>query len=206
MADKTDSAGTNGNGSNGRGQARLHKYYLEQVRPRLQEEFGFSTPMRVPKIVKVVVNVGIGEVSKDAKLLDAVMNEIGIITGQRAVVRRSKKAIANFNLREGMPVGVSVTLRRARMYEFLDRLINVAMPRIRDFRGLPAKSFDGRGNYTLGLKEQLVFPEIDYDKIPKVHGMDVTIVTSTNRDDEGLALLREMGMPFRNITPVIVQA
>ena len=206
MAEQNESTASNGNGTNGRTAPRLQTYYTEQVRPRLQEEFDFTTPMRVPRLVKVVINVGMGEASKDAKLLDSVINELGLITGQRAVVRRSKKAIANFNLREGMPIGASVTLRRERMFEFLDRLINVAIPRIRDFRGLPTKSFDGRGNYTLGIKEQLVFPEIDYDKIQKVHGMDITIVTSTDRDDEGLALLREMGMPFRNVTPVIVQA
>jgi large subunit ribosomal protein L5 len=185
---------------------RLRQYYDNTVRDRLQQEFGFSSPMQVPKLEKIVINVGVGEAVKNAKLLDSVVAEVGQITGQRPVVRRAKKAISNFGLRQGMPVGVSVTLRRERMYEFLDRLINVAMPRIRDFRGLPTRSFDGRGNYTMGVKEQLIFPEISYDKIQQLHGMDITFVTSTDRDDEGLALLRELGMPFRGTTPVLVTA
>lgn len=185
---------------------RLREYYENTVRERLQQEFGFSSPMQVPKLEKIVINVGVGEAVKNAKLLDSVVAEVGQITGQRPVVRRAKKAISNFGLRQGMPVGVSVTLRRERMYEFLDRLINVAMPRIRDFRGLPTRSFDGRGNYTMGVKEQLIFPEISYDKIQQLHGMDITFVTSTDRDDEGLALLRELGMPFRGTTPVLVTA
>jgi len=180
---------------------RLEQHYHERVRAKLQEEFGYANPMQVPRLEKVVINVGIGEASKNAKLLDSVVTELGQITGQKPVVRRAKKAISNFQLREGMPVGVSVTLRRDRMYEFLDRLIAVAIPRIRDFRGLSTRSFDGRGNYTFGVKEQLIFPEISYDKIEKVHGMDITIVTSATRDDEGLALLRELGMPFRGTTP-----
>ena len=181
---------------------RLQNYYEEQVRPRLQSEFGFSSPMQVPRLEKIVINVGLGEASKNPKLLDAVVTEVGQITGQKPVVTRAKKAISNFSLREKQPVGVSVTLRRERMFEFLDRFIHVAMPRIRDFRGVSTRSFDGRGNYTLGIKEQLVFPEIDYDKVEKIHGMDITIVTSTNRDAEALALLRELGMPFRGETPV----
>lgn len=185
---------------------RLQRYYEEQVHPKLLQEFGYSTPMQVPRLAKIVINVGIGEASKNAKLMDSVVEELGLITGQRPVVRRAKKAIANFNLREGMPIGASVTLRRDRMYEFLDRFINVATPRIRDFRGLPERSFDGRGNYTLGVKEQLIFPEIDIEKVQQVHGMDITFVTSTNRDDEGRALLREMGMPFRGTIPVQVNA
>jgi large subunit ribosomal protein L5 len=185
---------------------RLQRYYNEQVRPRLLEEFGFDSPMQIPRVEKVAINVGVGEAVKNPKLLESAVSELEAITGQRPVLRRAKKAISNFSLREGMPIGAAVTLRRVRMYEFLDRLINVAMPRIRDFRGIPTKSFDGRGNYTLGVKEQLIFPEIEYDKVDRVHGMDITIVTTTNRDDEALALLREMGMPFRGITPVLVEA
>jgi large subunit ribosomal protein L5 len=185
---------------------RMQKYYQEQVRARLQEQFGFSSPMQVPRLEKIVLNVGLGEASKNAKLLDSVVQELGLITGQKPTIRRAKKAISNFGLREGMPVGVTVTLRRERMYEFLDRFISVAVPRIRDFRGLPTRSFDGRGNYTLGVKEQLIFPEIDYDKVQKIHGMDISFVTSAAKDEEGLALLRELGMPFRGETPVQVTA
>ncbi len=185
---------------------RLQRYYEDTVKGKLQEEFGFSTPMRLPRLEKIVINVGLGEATKNSKLLDSVIDELGLITGQKPVIRKAKKAISNFGLREGMPVGVSVTLRRERMYEFLDRSVNVALPRVRDFRGLSTKSFDGRGNYTLGAKEQLIFPEIEYDKIMQVHGMAITFVTSTNRDDEGMALLREMGMPFRGTTPVLVNA
>jgi large subunit ribosomal protein L5 len=185
---------------------RLQKYYEDQVRPRLQQQFGFSSPMQVPRLEKIVLNVGIGEAAKNAKLLDSVVEEIGLITGQKATIRKAKKAISNFGLREGMPVGVTVTLRRDRMFEFLDRFINVAVPRIRDFRGLPTRSFDGRGNYTLGIKEQLIFPEIDYDKVTKIHGMDISFVTTGAKDEEGMALLRELGMPFRGETPVQVTA
>jgi large subunit ribosomal protein L5 len=185
---------------------RLQGYYEDKVRAKLQGEFGFVSPMQVPRIEKVTINVGVGEGPKNPKLIEAVVSELGTITGQKPVVTKAKKAISNFSLREGTPVGVTVTLRRERMYEFLDRLINVAMPRIRDFRGVPTRSFDGRGNYTMGVKEQLIFPEIDYDKVEKIHGMDITIVTSTSRDDEALALLREMGMPFRGELPVIVEA
>lgn len=185
---------------------RLRKYYLEQVRPKLSQEFGYGSPMEVPALDKIVINVGIGEAGKNAKLLESVIEEIGLITGQRPLIRRAKKAISNFGLREGMPVGVSVTLRRERMWEFLDRFVNVAVPRIRDFRGLPSKSFDGRGNFTIGIREQLIFPEIDYDKVEKIHGMDISFVTTAKRDDQGMALLRELGMPFRGETPVIVKA
>ena len=185
---------------------RLQRFYQDTVRGRLQEQFGFETPMRVPRLAKITINVGLGEASKNPKLLEKVVAEIGAITGQKAVVTKAKKAISNFGLREGVPVGVTVTLRRDRMWEFLDRLINVAMPRIRDFRGVPTRSFDGRGNYTMGVKEQLIFPEIDYDKVEKIHGMDITFVTTTNRDDEALALLRELGMPFRGESPVQVAA
>jgi len=185
---------------------RLKSVYRERVREKLQSEFNYSSPMEIPVLEKIVINVGIGEAAKNAKLLESVVEEIRLITGQQPVIRRAKKAISNFGLREGLPVGVSVTLRREWMWEFLDRFINVAVPRIRDFRGLPTKSFDGRGNYTIGIKEQLIFPEIDYDKILKLHGMDITFVTSAGRDDEGLALLRELGMPFRGSIPVTVNA
>jgi large subunit ribosomal protein L5 len=200
--------GDNGNGNGGgpKVKPRLQTWYEEAVRGRLQEQFGFGTPMQVPRLEKITINVGLGEASKNPKLLEAVVNEIGAITGQKPVVTKAKKAISNFGLREGVPVGVTVTLRRDRMWEFLDRLINVSMPRIRDFRGVPTRSFDGRGNYTMGVKEQLIFPEIDYDKVEKVHGMDITFVTSTTRDDEALALLRELGMPFRGESPVQVAA
>ncbi len=183
---------------------RLQKHYEERVHQRLMEEFGYKNPFQVPRIEKVVINVGLGEAPRNPKLLDSVVEELALITGQRPVVTRARKSISNFALREGMPIGVKVTLRRARMYEFLDRLINVAIPRIRDFRGVPTRSFDGRGNYTLGIKEQLIFPEIEYDKVEKIHGMDIVIATTARRDDEAMALLREMGMPFRGETPVVV--
>ena len=177
--------------------ARLQTHYDTNVRKALAKEFGFTNPHQVPRIVKIVLNVGFGEGAKQSKALDAIVTELGQITGQKAMVTRAKKSIANFNLREGLAVGASVTLRGARMYEFLDRFISVAVPRIRDFRGLPTKSFDGRGNYTFGVKEQMIFPEIDYDKVERIHGMDITIVTDAGRDDVAMALLREMGMPFR---------
>ncbi len=185
---------------------RLQEYYETRVAPRLAEELGLKNPMRVPRIEKIVVNVGLGEAPKNPKLLESVVEELGKITGQRPVVTRARKSISNFSLREGMAIGAKVTLRGARMYEFLDRLVNVAIPRIRDFRGVPSRSFDGRGNYTLGIREQMIFPEIDYDKVQKIHGMDIVIVTTTNRDDEAYALLREMGMPFRGATPVLYGA
>lgn len=183
---------------------RLQQYYEGPVRERLGRQFGFDNPYRVPRIEKIVVNVGLGEAPKNQKLLDSVLEELGQITGQKAVVTRARKSISNFSLREGMPIGAKVTLRGARMYEFLDRLINVAIPRIRDFRGVPNRSFDGRGNYSLGIREQLIFPEIVYDKVNEVHGMDIVFVTTTDRDDEAYALLREMGMPFRGEQPVLV--
>lgn len=186
------------------GTPRLQLYYEKTVRAKLQQQFGLTNPHQVPRLVKVVLNVGLGEAPKNPKALDAVVEELMLITGQRPVVTRAKKAIANFGLRAGMPIGATLTLRRARMYEFLDRFINVAIPRIRDFRGLPSRSFDGRGNYTLGIKEQMIFPEIDFDKVEKIHGMDITIVTTAARDDLALALLRELGWPFRGETPVIV--
>jgi large subunit ribosomal protein L5 len=183
---------------------RLREHFERVVRPRLMQEFGFTNPHQVPRLLKIVINVGAGQAPKTPKLLDAVVAELGAITGQRPVVTRAKKSIANFSLRQGMAIGAAVTLRGARMWEFLDRFINVAVPRIRDFRGLNARSFDGRGNYTIGLKEQMVFPEIDYDKVEKIHGMDITMVTSAGRDDLAMALLRELGMPFRGQTPVAV--
>ncbi|MGK7310985.1 MAG: 50S ribosomal protein L5 [Candidatus Longimicrobiales bacterium M2_2A_002] len=183
---------------------RLQKHYEQRVSPRLMEEFDLDNVHRVPRIEKIVVNVGAGEASQNPKILDTVVEELGAITGQKPVVTRARKAISNFGIREKMPVGAKVTLRRARMYEFLDRLINVALPRTRDFRGVPTRSFDGRGNYTLGVKEQVVFPEIDYDEVDEVHGMDVVIVTTTPKDDEAYALLKELGMPFRGETPIVV--
>src|SRR3989440_1416341 len=165
-----------------------------------------KNPHEMPKLVKIVLNVGMGEESKTPKAPEAAVVELAAITGQQPVVTRAKKAIANFNLREVMPVGCSVTLRAARMFEFLDRFITIAVPRMRDFRGLPTDSFDGRGNYTIGIKEQMIFPEIDYDKVEKIHGMDITFVTSAGRDDTALALLRELGMPFRGEAPVAVVA
>jgi large subunit ribosomal protein L5 len=183
---------------------RLQTHYDSRVRDKLTEEFGYSNPFQVPRIEKVVINVGLGEAPKNAKLLDAIVEELTRITGQKPVVTKARKSISNFSLREGMSIGAKVTLRGARMYEFLDRLINVAIPRIRDFRGVPSRSFDGRGNYTLGVKEQMIFPEIDYDKVQQIHGMDIVMVTTTEKDAEALALLREMGMPFRGTSPVLV--
>src|SRR6266511_373957 len=186
--------------------ARLWDFYEQQVRAKLQQQFGFGNPHEIPKLKKIVLNVGMGDAPKNPKGLEAATAELAAVTGQHPVVTRAKKAIANFNLREGMPVGCSVTLRAARMYEFLDRFISIALPRMRDFRGLPTDSFDGRGNYTIGIKEQMIFPEIDYDKVEKIHGMDITFVTSAGRDDTALALLRELGMPFRGEAPVAVVA
>ena len=181
--------------------ARLMDFYEQQVRAKLQQQFTFKNPHQIPRLKKIVLNVGMGDASKNPKGLDAAVAELAAITGQHPVVTRAKKAIANFNLREGQAIGCAVTLRGGRMYEFLDRFISIAVPRMRDFRGLPTKSFDGRGNYTLGIKEQMIFPEIDYDKVERIHGMDITFVTSAGRDDTALALLRELGMPFRVETP-----
>lgn len=183
---------------------RLLAHYEQHVRAKLTQEFGFANPHEVPRLLKIVLNVGVGEANKTPKLLDTIVAELGTITGQRPVMTRAKKSVANFNLREGQAIGAAVTLRGARMWEFLDRFINVSVPRIRDFRGLPTRSFDGRGNYSLGLKEQMIFPEVDFDKVEKIHGMDVTFVTSAGRDDTALALLRELGMPFRGTIPVTV--
>jgi large subunit ribosomal protein L5 len=183
---------------------RLHDYYQQRVRPKLAQQFGFRNAHQIPKLVKIVLNVGMGDAPKNPKGLEAAVAELASITGQHPVVTRAKKSIANFNLRQGMAVGCAVTLRGARMYEFLDRFISIALPRMRDFRGLPTDSFDGRGNYTIGIKEQMIFPEIDYDKVDKIHGMDITLVTTAGRDDTALALLRELGMPFRGEAPVAV--
>ncbi len=186
---------------------RLKEYYETTLRQRLMQQFGYTNTHEIPKLEKIVVNVGLGEAVKQPKLLDSVVTELGLITGQRAVRTRAKKSISNFGLREGQEIGASVTLRGARMWEFLDRLLNVAMPRIRDFRGVNTRSFDGRGNFSLGLKEQVIFPEINYDQVEQVHGLDITFVTSTPRDDQAFALLRELGMPFRgDDKPIVVNA
>ena len=176
---------------------QLKTFYTDKVIPKLMKQFEYGNIHQVPKLVKVTVNRGLGEASQNAKALEASVAELATITGQRPVVTRAKKAIAGFKIRQGMPVGAMVTLRSERMYAFLNRLINLTLPRIRDFRGVSGKSFDGRGNYTLGLREQLIFPEIEYDKIDQIRGMDVTIVTSASTDEEGRALLKELGMPFR---------
>ena len=176
---------------------RLKQKYQEKIVPKLMEQFGYSNVHQVPKLVKVTVNRGLGEAAQNAKALEASLAEIATITGQKPVVTRAKKAIAGFKIRQGMPVGIMVTLRSERMYAFLDRLLNLALPRIRDFRGVSPKSFDGRGNYTLGVREQLIFPEVDYDSIDQIRGMDISIITTANTDEEGRALLKEMGMPFR---------
>ena len=185
---------------------RLKEYYNSSVRAKLTEQFGYSNPHMVPTVHKIVLNVGLGEAVKQPKLLDAVVDELGVITGQRPVRKKARKSIANFGLREGQEIGVAVTLRGNRMWEFMDRFISTAVPRIRDFRGLSTRSFDGRGNYSMGVKEQMIFPEIEYDTIDQIRGMDITFVTTTNRDNEALALLRELGMPFRGEEkPVVVQ-
>lgn len=176
---------------------RLKTRYHDDVVPKLMEQFGFKSPMRAPRIEKIVINQGLGEAIANPKVVELAATELGMITGQKAVIRRARKAISNFKLRQGVAIGASVTLRGARMYEFLDRLTSVALPRVRDFRGVPSKSFDGQGNYTLGIKEQIIFPEIDYDKVDKIRGMNITICTSARTDEEGLELLRLMGMPFR---------
>ncbi|WP_247217530.1 50S ribosomal protein L5 [Synechococcus sp. C9] len=176
---------------------RLKSQYQETIIPRLMQEFGYTNVHQVPKLVKVTVNRGLGEAAQNAKALESSLQEITLITGQKAVVTRAKKAIAGFKIRQGMPVGMMVTLRGDRMYSFLERLIHLALPRIRDFRGINPKGFDGRGNYSLGLKEQLIFPEIEYDKIDKIRGMDIAIITTARTDREGLALLKALGMPFR---------
>ncbi|MBE9126772.1 MULTISPECIES: 50S ribosomal protein L5 [unclassified Coleofasciculus] len=175
----------------------LKKIYQETIVPKLKEQFSYTNIHQVPRVVKVTVNRGLGEASQNAKALESSLSELATITGQKPVVTRAKKAIAGFKIRQGMPVGIMVTLRSKRMYAFLERLINLALPRIRDFRGVSPRSFDGRGNYTLGIREQLIFPEIDYDSIDQIRGMDISIITTANTDEEGRALLKEMGMPFR---------
>jgi large subunit ribosomal protein L5 len=177
---------------------KLKTLYQETIVPKLKEQFGYTNIHQVPKVIKVTVNRGLGDASQNAKALESSIKELSVITGQKPIVTRAKKAIAAFKLRQGMPVGVMVTLRSERMYAFLDRLIGLALPRIRDFRGVSPNSFDGRGNYSLGVREQLIFPEIDYDSIDQIRGMDISIITTANTDEEGRALLKEMGMPFRN--------
>lgn len=186
---------------------RLHEYYKATVRGRLSNQFSLANPHEIPNMEKIVLNVGLGEAIKQPKMLDHVVEELMIISGQRPVRKKAKKSISNFGLREGQEIGAAVTLRGARMWEFLDRFVNTAIPRIRDFRGLSTRSFDGRGNYSLGIKEQMIFPEINYDMIDQIHGMDITFVTTATRDDHAFALLRELGMPFRGEDkPIVVQA
>src|SRR5262252_2619556 len=213
MANKEQKGGGKGKGKKGGGEARargphagaklpvppprLRGFYQETVRPKLTQQFSFSNQHQVPRLEKIVLNVGVGEAIKQPKALDSVVEELATNTGQQPVRKKAKKSISNFGLRQGQEIGAAVTLRGARMWEFLDRFISVAIPRIRDFRGLGTRSFDGRGNYSLGLKEQMIFPEINYDAIESIHGMDITFVTSASRDDQALALLRELGMPFR---------
>ena len=177
---------------------RLRERYETVLRPALKEQFGYENPMAVPRLAKIVVNMGVGEASQDRKKIDGAVQELALITGQKPIITKAKNSIAAFKLREGMTVGCKVTLRRGRMYEFLDRLVNIALPRVRDFRGLRPRSFDGRGNFAMGLKEQLVFPEIDYDKIDQVRGMDIIICTTASTNEEALALLKGFDMPFIN--------
>jgi len=177
--------------------ARLHDQYKAEIVPKLKEKFGYRNVMQVPRLSKVVVNMGLGDAIENVKVIETAAAEISIITGQKPVVTKARKSIANFKLREGVPIGVMVTLRRNQMYNFLDKLIAIALPRVRDFKGVSPKGFDGRGNYTLGIKEQIMFPEVNYDKIDKIRGMNITIVTTARTDEEGLELLRLMGMPFR---------
>lgn len=178
--------------------SRLKEYYKKEVVPALIKAFDYKNPMEVPRLVKIVVNMGLGEAVQNVKILDRAVEEMTMIVGQKPVITKARKSIATFKLRQGMSIGCCVTLRQERMYEFLDRLVNVALPRVRDFRGIPAKSFDGRGNFALGLKEQIIFPEIEYDKVEKIRGMNIAIVTTAKTDDEARQLLKLMGMPFRN--------
>jgi large subunit ribosomal protein L5 len=177
--------------------ARLRKKYEDDVVEMMTKRFGYQNRMQVPRLTKIVVNMGLGEAIQNPKILDSAQEELGQITGQKAVIRKARRSIANFKLRAGMPIGCSVTLRRDRMWEFFDRLITFALPRVRDFKGVSRKAFDGHGNYSLGIKEQIIFPEIDYDKIDKIKGLNVTFVTTATRDDESFALLKQLGMPFR---------
>jgi large subunit ribosomal protein L5 len=185
---------------------RLKVRYSEEILPRLRSERGMANPMQVPRLEKIVINMGIGEAVKDARMLEAAVEDLTTITGQKPVITKARKSIAGFKLREGMSIGAKVTLRGARMWEFLDRMISTALPRIRDFRGLDPKAFDGRGNYTIGVTEQLIFPEIDYDKVVKVRGMDITIVTTATNDDDGRALLHALGLPLQGESAVTAQA
>lgn len=178
--------------------SRLRKIYQEEVRPALQKQFAYKNIMQVPRLEKVILNMGLGEAIQNIKILDTAAEELTLIAGQKPVITRAKKSIASFKLRENMPIGCRVTLRQERMYDFVDKLLNMALPRVRDFRGVSAKSFDGRGNYTLGIKEHLIFPEINYDKIDKIKGLNITLVTTARTDEEGRTLLRLLGMPFRN--------
>jgi large subunit ribosomal protein L5 len=177
---------------------RLKDYYLKEVVPALVKEFNYKNRMEIPKLEKIVVNMGLGEAIQNIKILDSAVVELSMIVGQRPIITKAKRSIATFKLRQGMPIGCRVTLRREKMYEFFDRLVNVALPRVRDFRGISSKSFDGRGNFSVGLKEQIIFPEIDYDKIDKIKGMNIAIVTSAKTDDEARQLLKLMGLPFKN--------
>lgn len=178
-------------------EARLHTIYKEEIAGKLKEEFDYTNVMEIPKLSKIVINVGVGEAIQDKKVLDTVVQNVALITGQQPITTKAKKSISNFKLRDGMPIGCKVTLRGRIMYEFLDRFINLALPRTRDFQGIPDKSFDGRGNYTMGVKEHTIFPEIDTDKVAKMHGMDITFVTSAQTDEEAFALLKHFGMPFK---------
>lgn len=176
---------------------KLREKYENDVVPELKKRFGYKNPMQVPKITKIVLNMGLGEAIQNPKILDSAQAELTQIAGQKPVVRKARRSIANFKLREGMPIGCSVTLRRERMWEFFERLVTFALPRVRDFKGISRKAFDGRGNYSLGIKEHIIFPEVDYDKIDKIKGLNITFVTTATKDDEGLALLEQLGMPFR---------
>ena len=178
--------------------SQLKQFYENEVAPKLTEAFGYKNAMQVPMLKKIVLNMGLGEAIQNIKLLDSAVEELKVISGQKPVITRAKRSIAAFKLREGMPIGCMVTVRREKMYDFYSKLVNIALPRVRDFRGISGKAFDGRGNYSLGIKEQLIFPEIDYDKIDKIKGLNITIVTSANTDEEGKLLLKLMGMPFRN--------
>ncbi|HEX9179757.1 MAG TPA: 50S ribosomal protein L5 [Burkholderiales bacterium] len=177
--------------------ARLKERYLKEIRPALVQEFGYRNAMEAPRLDKVVVNMGLGEAISNGKILDASVEQLSVITGQRPVVTRARKSIANFKLRQGQSIGAMVTLRGQRAYEFFDRLVNIALPRVRDFKGVSPKAFDGKGNYTLGVKEQIIFPEINYDRVEKIKGLNITVVTTARNDEEGRALLRHLGMPFR---------
>jgi len=183
--------------ANNRATARMRDKYVKEVLPALMKEFGLDNPMAAPKLEKIVVNMGVGEATQNAKIIDPAASEVMQITGQKPIITKARKSIAQFKVREGNPIGVMVTLRGDRMYEFFDRLVNIALPRVRDFRGVPTKSFDGRGNFTLGVRDQLIFPEIDYSKVEKMKGMNITIVTTAGNDDQARSLLKHMGMPFR---------